>query len=108
MDLVFKGGTPWVACGSCGLLTRLAEVVPAREATGRRYPLTVLCHPPPPRVVGAAKIPKRIFLPEVVKFEGVCVTCSLDLSMGRVPRLRQQGSLSLQVVDRRPRLVKKS
>lgn len=102
-----QGGSPWVECGACGSPTRLQETTPGVEATGRRYPLTVLCLPPPPRVAGSARIPKRLFIPEVVKHDAVCSVCSLDLALGHLPRRRVAGGLTLQVEDRRPRLVKK-
>ena len=103
-----QGGSPWVECGSCGTPTRLQETSEGREATGRRYPLTILGYPPPPRVTGAARIPKRVFVPEVVKHEAVCSACSFDLAVGRVPRRRVALGLALQLEDRRPRLVKRS
>lgn len=108
MKLSFdQGGSPWVECGSCGIPTRLVDSSEGREVTGRRYPLTILAHPPPPRVTGAARIPKRIFVPEVVKHDAVCTTCSLDLALGRVPRRRVAAGFALEIADRRPRLVKK-
>jgi len=109
MGLTFdQGGSPWVECGSCGSPTRLQETTIGREVTGRRFPMTIFGYPPPPRVTGAARIPKRLFIPEVVKHEAVCATCSLDLALGRVPRRRVASGLALQIEDRRPRLVKKA
>jgi hypothetical protein len=104
--VIFVSGSPHVLCESCSTLTRLVETTKAAEPTGRKFPLTVLCHPPPPRVTGAARVAKRVFLPEYARYAHVCPQCAFDLAVGKVPRLRGAGVTPV-VEDRRPRLVKK-
>ena len=103
--MTFENGSPHVVCGSCGTLTRLAETTKAAEPTGRKFPMTILGRPAPHSVTGTPRVPKRVFIPEYLKYEHVCVTCSLDLSLGRTPRLRS-GDRPLVPRDMRPRLVK--